>query len=592
VPPTRIRAEPGRALDVVTACGGLPLALRIVATRLATRPGLSVADLADRLADQQCRLRELMVGDIAVNSAFDLSYRMLTDRERLLFLRLSLAPVPDFSTAAAAVLADLPESETAELLDALADVNLLEPGSCGSRYRMHDLVRLYARHLAATDDPEAQRATDRLSAWYIARLNAATRLTTPGFAALAPGCAVTAAPAFDTATQAAEWLEAERAGIVAAAVRSARRGPYPPAWLLADALRGFFYAHRDTDDWLTAARAGLAAARRAGDRSAMAAMLTSLGLARSSRCQYGLAISHYCQAVSLADEWPAGRAAALGNLGIVYYLLGQLDEAQRYYRLSLALNRRIGNRHGEAIRLGNLAGVYHAAGAFPEAARHYTEALTIYRELGNRHGEAIASCSYANVCREMGRPGDALALIEAALEIAGQLQSRIVEAVAECSRAASCLDLGRYDDALRAALRAVIVSQTIEDGVIEVDSLNVLGEIERSRGDTVNAAVHHTDARAKARHAGFRLGEIEALIGLARSIWARGELREAEGYAQQAVSLAAVSAHRLAERQARACLQDLEDNRPAPVAWAVPRQRPEPPSTSVPSSPAGPGAVT
>jgi hypothetical protein len=155
----QIRAEPSRTREVVDACGGLPLALRIVATRLATRPGLSVADLAGCLADQQGRIRELAVGDTAVDSAFYLSYRMLTNRERHPFLRLGLNPVPDFSIAAAAVLADLPEHEAAKLLEALADVNLLEPSGFVNRYRMHDLLRLYARHLAAADPERNEPST-------------------------------------------------------------------------------------------------------------------------------------------------------------------------------------------------------------------------------------------------------------------------------------------------------------------------------------------------------------------------------------------------------------------------------------------------
>ena len=90
-----------------------------------------------------------------------------------------------------------------------------------------------------------------------------------------------------------------------------------------------------------------------------------------------------------------------------------------------------------------------------------------------------------------------------------------------------------------------------------MDSLNVLGAIERSSGDAVSAACHHADAHAKARQIGFRQGDIEALIGLARTVGPGGKLREALGYAQQAVRLAAASNHRLAERQARACLWDL-----------------------------------
>jgi tetratricopeptide (TPR) repeat protein/transcriptional regulator with XRE-family HTH domain len=543
----RIQAEPGSTRRLVDACGGLPLALRIVATRLATRPGLSVADLASRLVNRPDGICRLPAGDITVDSAFCLSYRTLADREKLMFVRLGLNPVPEFSIAAAAVLTDLPEGETATILDTLADTSLLEPGRAGDRYRMHDLLRLYAGHLATAADQGAQRAADRLSAWYVTASQAAARLITPGFSVLPahPAAAAVlpaaAGPHFVTAQQAAAWLETERPAIMAVALRSARTGALPPAWLLADALRGHFFSTRDTEDWLLTARAGLAAARRAEDRTATAAMLISLAQARTSRCQFGLAIGHYRQAASQASEWPSGRATALGNLGIVYYLLGQLDQAQHYYQLSLQLSQQIGNRHSEAVRLGNLAGVYRFKGAFPQALRHYTEALTIYRELGNRHGEALTSCNYAGICRDLGRPGEAIALADSALVIAGQLRSSLIEAVAQYTRAGAFLDLGRHDEALEAVRQAVTCSQDIGDEVIAINSLNALGEVERGRGDAVSAASHHAQALAKARRVGFRLGEVEALVSLAGAVRASGRPGEARHYAEQAERLAAAS---------------------------------------------------
>ncbi len=525
-----------------------------------------MANLTGRLADKRKRIGQLAVGDTAVDSAFHLSYRLLTDREKLMFLRLGLHPVADFSVAAAAALADLPHDEVATILDALADVSLLEPDRAGDRYRMHDLLRLYARHLAwhgepaGPADPAARQAIDRLSAWYIAAAQAAARLIMPEFRVLPlpanvpSGFPAAASPGLGTAGQAAAWLETERAAIVALAVQSAVQGSLPPAWLLADALRGYFFSTSDTEDWLVTARAGLAAARRAGDATATAAMLINLGQARASRCQYRLAISHYRQAAARAAGWPAGRATALGKLGTVCYLIGELDQARHYYQLSLEVRRQMGDRHGEAVRLGNLAGVHRAACAFPEAARLYAEALALHRKLGNRHGEALTACNYAHACRDLGRPAEAVTLSDSALVIARQLRSRLAEAVAQYTRAAACLDLGRHDEALAAARQAVSCSQGLDDEAIGINSLNALGHVELAGQNPVGAAACHADALAKARRTGFRLGEIEALLGLARTVLAGGKTGEAREYARQAERLAVASHYRIGERQARAFL--------------------------------------
>ncbi len=564
----RIRVDPRGTLELVRWCGGLPLAIRIVAARLAAHPAWQVADLARRLADQGRRLSELAVGDLAVNVAFDLSYRMLREPERQLFRRLGLIARSDFGTAAAGLLAEVPADEAHHLMEALAHANLLQPADGTDRYRMHDLVRLYAAQRAHADDQDASQAIDRLDDWYLATAHMATGLVTPGFTTLPrPVASMTGAHRFTTPHDAMSWLETERANLVAAVVRASRSGRGPAAWHLADALRGFFYVRRFTEDWLTTARAGLKAARAAGARSAQAAMLSSLGMARLSLGQYALSLAHYRQAAALADEWPGGQAAIFGNLGIAYYLAGRLDEAERYYQLSLQLNRDIGNRHGEGIRLSNLAEMYHAAGEFSKALRHYDQAFTIYRELGNQHGEALTLCNFSDTRRDMGCPQEAIEHASTALAIAVRLHSQTAQALAERCLAAAYRDIGRYDEALASGSRSVSLSRAIGDATLEVGSLNILAGVEMDIGDLASAAVHHADARAKARRAGFLQGEIDALIGLARSVNAAGRSRrDAIQYARQALELAVVHRHRLMENHAQAALSELTSGaEPTPV---------------------------
>jgi tetratricopeptide (TPR) repeat protein/transcriptional regulator with XRE-family HTH domain len=556
--PDRLQADPDGAAELFRWCGGLPLAVRIVAARLAARPGWPVADLARRLADENRRLGEFAVGDLAVKAAFDLSYRMLAEPERQLFGRLGLLPSTDFDAATAGILTGQGADDAERRLEGLTHANLLQHGGTRDRYRMHDLIRLYAAGQAGIENTDARCALDRLFDWYVVTADAATKLLMPGFTTLPRTFTTTPdVTSFATAQEAMSWLETERANLVAAVLSAARSGRGAPAWQLADALRGFFYVRRYTTDWLATSRAGLAAARAAGAGTAQAAMLASLGMVRTGLGQYGLALAHYRQGPALAGEWPRGRAAMLGNLGIVYYLRGQLDEAERHYGLSLQINRDIGNRHGEGIRLGNLAGIYHAAGEFGQAIRHYRDALAIYRELGNRHGEALTLCNFADTRRDMGDAKEAVELASAALEISVQFQSNVAEALAAKCLAAAYRDLGRLDEALAASQRAISSSRETGDAFLEVASLNVLGGIERDLGDGTTAAIYHADALARARQAGLREGEIDALIGLARSFHAAGQPGIALRYAQQAEGLAIAHRHGLMGKEARAFLDKL-----------------------------------
>ncbi|WP_262387218.1 BTAD domain-containing putative transcriptional regulator [Streptomyces sp. TRM49041] len=161
--PDRIAAAPGAAAVIVEQCAGLPLALRIVGTRIAARPHYAPDRLARRLADPATRLRELHSGDLDVHGALLPSWRALRPEARRAFPVLAgLGPQP-FPAVRAAVLLGLPEGDAELLLEATADAALLEVSGadeCGRPcYRFHPLVRLFALSLPdgrATSEPAGQ----------------------------------------------------------------------------------------------------------------------------------------------------------------------------------------------------------------------------------------------------------------------------------------------------------------------------------------------------------------------------------------------------------------------------------------------------
>jgi len=152
--PGRLDAEPGALAELIALSGNLPLAVRIIGARLAAKPHWRLAVLAGRLARTRHRLDELAYGDLNVRATISLSYARLTDNAKVLLRRLALLDAPEFPLRASAAMLDLSLDEAEELCEQLIDARLLDAaaGSSGKRYRMHDLVRAYARQLAAPED--------------------------------------------------------------------------------------------------------------------------------------------------------------------------------------------------------------------------------------------------------------------------------------------------------------------------------------------------------------------------------------------------------------------------------------------------------
>jgi len=152
----RVAADPWAARVIVRLCDGLPLVIRIAAARLVARPDLSLRGLADRLAVEDHRLSELQADDRAVRACFMVSYRALGAEHSRLFRLLGLLGGSDISVAVAAALADRSEEQAADLLDHLADAQLLEVRDTG-RYRMHDLLCLFARERTRQEETEEEQ---------------------------------------------------------------------------------------------------------------------------------------------------------------------------------------------------------------------------------------------------------------------------------------------------------------------------------------------------------------------------------------------------------------------------------------------------
>ena len=169
----RAVAEPAAVAEVVRRCGWLPLAIRLAGARLARRRRWRVADLVERLG--AAALAELAAEDRTVAAAFALSYRHLPDGPQRMFRLLGVHPGDRFEAAAAAAIADLPLDDAEDLLDTLVDAYLVEEPEPGS-YRLHDLMREYARTLVAADPEAARSAALRL---FDHALNSALTVTAP-----------------------------------------------------------------------------------------------------------------------------------------------------------------------------------------------------------------------------------------------------------------------------------------------------------------------------------------------------------------------------------------------------------------------------
>jgi len=225
----------------------LPLALRIAGNRIASRPHSTVGDFVTRLRSEGSRLRLLVAGDLAIEAAFGLSYADLDPETARLFRAISVIDGATFDArlAAATLGSDVPETEGR--LDELVDLGLLEARG-GSRYHLHDLVRLFAAERLAEDTSAdlGQRPRDLLRGWLLTSLERAGAWFEPD---RSPEQQREGGAAFPDAATAKAWIRLEEPHWWVAYRSAAQLGENETLTDVADALHWYSELWLDWGHW-------------------------------------------------------------------------------------------------------------------------------------------------------------------------------------------------------------------------------------------------------------------------------------------------------------------------------------------------------
>ncbi|MFJ6863328.1 AfsR/SARP family transcriptional regulator [Streptomyces termitum] len=528
----RLAAERAAALELVVACGHLPLAVRIVAARLAARPGWSVETLSRRLQVERRRIDELRIGDLAVAAAFELSYRQLTPDQERAFLLVASVDGPDIGLPAAAALLDLDEYDAEDLLEALVDVAMVESPFPG-RYRYHDLLRAFARRRPTASGagecgaacPETAAARDRLLDHLLATACAAFQHAVPGDpAAGALGPARSPGVPLAGWEAAREWTAAERAGAVAlaaqvAAEATAPGGPVGGAGGPAGGAGG--------------SGGGLGAALRAAIDLLIA--LTPFVLTPPSRQLADTADALAEAAVRYGDVRSAGRAHFLrGNVALA---ATRLDAAEAAARRAVEAARSAGDTVILRQALNDLGLICQFLSRYDEAVVHYDEALLLAHELGHRSGALVTTVNAALARVRSGRAEEAVEICHGVL---GELRTRQDDpgrAYTLYVLGLALHGLGRHEEAvtwfrecLGVATGAGLRDRAAHARYRLADSLRSLGRA----GEALEQA---GEALALCEELGAERDQAHALLVLGRSLRELGRGAEAETRLREAYEI-------------------------------------------------------
>ncbi|MFJ4190141.1 BTAD domain-containing putative transcriptional regulator [Kitasatospora sp. NPDC089509] len=385
----RVAAEPEASMKVVTACGLLPLAVRIAAARLASRPRWSVSDLASRLADQRRRLDELQLGNLAVETTIGLGYGQLSVDEARAFRLLALIDSPDIPLAAAAALLGVAEYTAEDLAEALVEANMLECFAPG-RYRYHDLLRLYAqrKNERIGDTDEQERAILRLLALLIPTVRNALQVIEPD-EPLIEQLTTLSSPGIGLPTShaARDWLRTE-GGLLLSAVEAAASGPSTLQRAAVDLLNYLVSIDPDPTRGPRALRSLKALgeeAERRDDSAALARVYFARGTLQSVISDFQGAGQSFRRSLDhqVPDDSAVLLVATANMLGVMLNVSNRPAEALVFLEQARATSQAVGAPDIEARVVSNMARVQHRLGMIDTAVQSAGEGVAAARAAKN-----------------------------------------------------------------------------------------------------------------------------------------------------------------------------------------------------------------
>ena len=528
----------GNAADkVARLCGYLPMALRLAGSALACGT-LEPADFAARLQDEHKRLSELdkgakLAGEIALTASLALSEALLAEPLRRRWHMLAVFP-GDFDVSATATVWETEHDDAQSALDALHCYSVVEWNSKTRRFRLHELVRLFAGEHLAPDQREAAQA--RHAEHYVLLLEQLGALYVKGAEPM-----LRALDSFDLESsnfQAGfEWARTRAADDLSAARMCVR---YPSCGAWAFALR------QSPRQRIDGAMEALRAAQRCGDRRAECALLSTLGMAHNTLGEFAAAVRYQRRAlrISRAIDTRETQADILFRLADALVSQNRPRRAIRLCELAIGIAREMSDTAAEANALCNLARAHYRLGNIDKATQGWEKSLLVLSSVGDHRGMATVLNNLGAAYLRAGEPSDAIDRFSRASDLAKRIGDTRLQAATHANLGLAHTAFGQPRSAIKFFIRQYELARSKGLRQLEASAFGNLAEAYSALDDFRRALKLSQRQLRKARGIADVDAEADALARLSRVHFLVREAGPALDYAQQLMAHCATPAYR------------------------------------------------
>ncbi|XP_053135271.1 tetratricopeptide repeat protein 28 isoform X2 [Hemicordylus capensis] len=277
------------------------------------------------------------------------------------------------------------------------------------------------------------------------------------------------------------------------------------------------------------------------------------------------------------SEAVLSRGRAFGNLGDCYEALGDFEEAIKYYEQYLSVAQSLRHMQDQVKAYWGLGSGHRAMGNLQQALVCFEKRLVVAHELGEAFDKAQAYGELGTLHSQLGNYEQAISCLERQLGIAREMKDQALEGSAACGLGSVYQQMGEFDMALQfhqmdlriaeetgnpacqgraygnlgltyeslgTYERAVVYQEQhlslaaqMNDLVAKTASYSSLGRTHHALQNYSQAVMYLQEGLRLAEQLGRREDEARIRHGLGLSLWASGNLEEAQHQLYRASAL-------------------------------------------------------
>lgn len=259
------------------------------------------------------------------------------------------------------------------------------------------------------------------------------------------------------------------------------------------------------------------------------------------------AVELYLKGLSyLSDADIDLKLATFLQLGNVYHMIGQYDQALAYFREMLRYAWLLGDEAKGGVAYNKIGRAYSAIGEYDLALEHFGLAMELFRAENDERGIASTMDDQGKIEWMRGNFDEAEKFYNGALRLRREIGDLRSIALSLSHTGALKMQQGRIQPAMSEFREALELRRKVGDHQGMVDSYNSLAVLCLERGQQDHALTLFSEALELARKIGYRGSLAVVLNNLGEVYLLSGDVRKAQGHLEEAMHVAEDSGERRA----------------------------------------------